>query len=114
MSWELDDFTFKGTELKGMTPKGKDKVKTEGLTDMVVPEKNPEGQPITRIGDEAFYRRKLTSVVIPDTVESIGYDAFGVCALTEVKLPSALKHITTRSEERRVGKECRSRWSPYH
>ena len=23
-------------------------------------------------------------------------------------------HITTRSEERRVGKECRSRWSPYH
>ena len=22
--------------------------------------------------------------------------------------------ITTRSEERRVGKECRSRWSPYH
>ena len=24
------------------------------------------------------------------------------------------KVITTRSEERRVGKECRSRWSPYH
>ena len=23
-------------------------------------------------------------------------------------------HITNRSEERRVGKECRSRWSPYH
>src|SRR3989449_10636258 len=22
--------------------------------------------------------------------------------------------ITVRSEERRVGKECRSRWSPYH
>ena len=22
--------------------------------------------------------------------------------------------IMTRSEERRVGKECRSRWSPYH
>ena len=26
--------------------------------------------------------------------------------LTNVKVP--------RSEERRVGKECRSRWSPYH
>ena len=25
-----------------------------------------------------------------------------------------LKLATTRSEERRVGKECRSRWSPYH
>ena len=22
--------------------------------------------------------------------------------------------IVSRSEERRVGKECRSRWSPYH
>src|SRR2546426_11226337 len=25
-----------------------------------------------------------------------------------------LAPILTRSEERRVGKECRSRWSPYH
>ena len=24
------------------------------------------------------------------------------------------ERFTTRSEERRVGKECRSRWSPYH
>ena len=24
------------------------------------------------------------------------------------------KDIASRSEERRVGKECRSRWSPYH
>ena len=24
------------------------------------------------------------------------------------------EHIMSRSEERRVGKECRSRWSPYH
>ena len=26
----------------------------------------------------------------------------------------ALIGVTLRSEERRVGKECRSRWSPYH
>ena len=26
----------------------------------------------------------------------------------------ATTHLNTRSEERRVGKECRSRWSPYH
>src|SRR2546421_6992679 len=25
-----------------------------------------------------------------------------------------LEHRVARSEERRVGKECRSRWSPYH
>ena len=27
---------------------------------------------------------------------------------------STLFNALTRSEERRVGKECRSRWSPYH
>ena len=29
---------------------------------------------------------------------------------------NAIKHLkeSARSEERRVGKECRSRWSPYH
>ena len=31
-------------------------------------------------------------------------------AYTEV----AAIYPITRSEERRVGKECRSRWSPYH
>ena len=29
------------------------------------------------------------------------------------KLAQAL-NVNVRSEERRVGKECRSRWSPYH
>jgi len=28
--------------------------------------------------------------------------------------PALLQSIRVRSEERRVGKECRSRWSPYH
>ena len=28
--------------------------------------------------------------------------------------PSGTGHGDMRSEERRVGKECRSRWSPYH
>ena len=37
----------------------------------------------------------------------IGYRFLPVSALPEVDYP-------TRSEERRVGKECRSRWSPYH
>ena len=29
-----------------------------------------------------------------------------------VRIPSLV--LDSRSEERRVGKECRSRWSPYH
>ena len=38
--------------------------------------------------------------------------------IKESDLPRALKITESstwlRSEERRVGKECRSRWSPYH
>ena len=30
------------------------------------------------------------------------------------KIERVLHRILARSEERRVGKECRSRWSPYH
>ena len=37
-------------------------------------------------------------------------------ALTTLARDSRVSRATTRSrsEERRVGKECRSRWSPYH
>ena len=33
---------------------------------------------------------------------------------TAALVHSGFFHIGLRSEERRVGKECRSRWSPYH
>ena len=32
----------------------------------------------------------------------------------ELNKMAALAQALNRSEERRVGKECRSRWSPYH
>src|SRR3712207_9316446 len=39
----------------------------------------------------------------------------GVYALVGFEVtPSTVIGFLTRSEERRVGKECRSRWSPYH
>src|SRR2546430_14277854 len=31
-----------------------------------------------------------------------------------VRFTTDIPHLANRSEERRVGKECRSRWSPYH
>src|SRR5256885_14791398 len=34
--------------------------------------------------------------------------------LVELAAVVAVLHPDVRSEERRVGKECRSRWSPYH
>jgi len=33
---------------------------------------------------------------------------------SEVTLLKPMTYMNRRSEERRVGKECRSRWSPYH
>ena len=55
------------------------------------------------------------------------YENIGACYLLSVPGPHVLLLVTqlgrfteqdvvavTRSEKRRVGKECRSRWSPYH
>src|SRR2546425_11753210 len=60
-----------------------------------------------------------TVIVRPDgriSIPLIGdVEARGVTAnqLAE-RLAVRLKEFKERSEERRVGKECRSRWSPYH
>src|SRR5689334_1728072 len=40
--------------------------------------------------------------------------AANVLALAQMVMGAKLKLRLRRSEERRVGKECRSRWSPYH
>ena len=40
---------------------------------------------------------------LADALEKAGY----ICEMCEIPEDG-------RSEERRVGKECRSRWSPYH
>src|SRR3989442_6435109 len=40
----------------------------------------------------------------------ISFDAQGM----SIDLPGQTNGVQGRSEERRVGKECRSRWSPYH
>ena len=43
------------------------------------------------------------------------YDVLDVSLNQEVSVKSANNEVHEgRSEERRVGKECRSRWSPYH
>ena len=41
-----------------------------------------------------------------------GGKAFG--SVSSKEIAAAYKEQCNRSEERRVGKECRSRWSPYH
>src|SRR3712207_9593000 len=43
--------------------------------------------------------------IVADLIKNLSWSVF-VCV--------GLAVGTARSEERRVGKECRSRWSPYH
>ena len=38
----------------------------------------------------------------------------GECGIKSAVTPTLGGDCKLRSEERRVGKECRSRWSPYH
>src|SRR3712207_8903038 len=60
-----------------------------------------------------------------DPIEGAGVVArgdYGAMAMVAVgdaeslpRLPNMyMRKLAVRSEERRVGKECRSRWSPYH
>jgi len=44
-----------------------------------------------------------------EAIGGIVFDCDGLLLDTESRWT-----IAERSEERRVGKECRSRWSPYH
>ena len=50
----------------------------------------------------------ITKALGPDFLNAWGTLPGGI-SLTWMLIP-----LLTRSEERRVGKECRSRWSPYH
>ena len=55
-----------------------------------------------------------------DDLEADSLDLFQVISEIEdafdiqIETEEGLNTVVLRSEERRVGKECRSRWSPYH
>ena len=49
-----------------------------------------------------------------DMIEKIPDYIFTIPSSTSFKYHNKTQCQPHRSEERRVGKECRSRWSPYH
>ena len=65
---------------------------------------DPERQLLTRVVSD------LTGVIEHEEINLA--HACVACAIREDIVPT-LERLA-RSEERRVGKECRSRWSPYH
>ena len=50
----------------------------------------------------------------PDTLVFFRLGDFYEMFFNDAIVASRELEIVLRSEERRVGKECRSRWSPYH
>src|SRR5258707_15190894 len=60
------------------------------------------------LGVEAAHREKPDIILMDLSLPELD----GWSAARQIKADPDLRNI--RSEERRVGKECRSRWSPYH
>ena len=58
-------------------------------------------------------RTKETKKGSQNMIKACIFDLDGTIADTVESIAHAVNRVL-RSEERRVGKECRSRWSPYH
>ena len=73
-----------------------------------------ETKRIQRIVEDLMFLARVDAGETRIEMERIDL-AFLSQQVIERMLPlAAQKNIRSRSEERRVGKECRSRWSPYH
>ena len=66
-----------------------------------------------RIPKEIVINHKKRKEVINMSSEKRFLNAKEIAEITGLSKEGSYK-IIRRSEERRVGKECRSRWSPYH
>src|SRR3712207_2424755 len=68
------------------------------------------------VGDVLLVRGVPVEVIGPDIEERRDVEArfIEVVKLERRELQDERAGLPGRSEERRVGKECRSRWSPYH
>ena len=70
----------------------------------------------TRGGSETYALAPIECPINDGIISHRGQDVVKLPAGGEAANPSLIRWKATfsRSEERRVGKECRSRWSPYH
>ena len=64
---------------------------------------------LVSLGEEVIVSRVSSEILQADKVILPGVGSFGDAMNNLDKFG-----LVDRSEERRVGKECRSRWSPYH
>ena len=62
----------------------------------------------------AFFNFIAAFVFGTGVAQTIGKGTVDITMVTLAVICAGLIGAIARSEERRVGKECRSRWSPYH
>ena len=64
----------------------------------------------------AYYlaKRGIKDVLVLEADDSIGHGGSSRNGGGVRQSGRDVRELPYRSEERRVGKECRSRWSPYH
>ena len=78
---------------------------------------HPDELPVRWVGQEELMRQLLAAWMVlnerdmPMNPRLLGKPGVGK---TTLAYAAAKRLGRDRSEERRVGKECRSRWSPYH
>src|SRR2546430_5708264 len=91
---------------------------------------NPERQPEAGAADRLEHLRQLPAAIarhVQDRSELLAFELIEAAQLEQlwrkemsrrqagIELAGVQQfRLGARSEERRVGKECRSRWSPYH
>src|SRR5215470_13126351 len=72
-------------------------------------------------GNLFFFKQKTAYEMLPLEFRRVLFRSWEMRQRGSGKIINISSHVaftenvnTARSEERRVGKECRSRWSPYH
>ena len=86
------------------------------LEDIICGASGPIFNNAAQVWNHTFFFESLSSerkTMSPYLTEKLA-EAFGDVDAFKEKFLGAAAGLFGRSEERRVGKECRSRWSPYH
>src|SRR2546430_10532925 len=89
----------------------------DGIRDLTVTGVQTCALPISVVDHKPKYLGRLGKELNIEAGRDAAYTAaLNVLAAAKEHLGSLDKvtRVVRRSEERRVGKECRSRWSPYH
>ena len=62
----------------------------------------------------SYHHITISERIRIEVLSILGYSTRFIAKFLHRHHSTIARELSRRSEERRVGKECRSRWSPYH